>query len=891
MTNSQFSEYTTDYISGRMSLRPPQQKSLEILDEIFNAVKPSKNTSIDDALTTINKLYPTCSDFEREFPSLTFALATGVGKTRLMGAFITYLYTQHNIKNFFVVAPGTTIYEKLRDDLSPYKNDKYVFKGLDCFAVNPPLVSSGEDYRNKRLPFNSSDVNIYVYNIGKFNTESTRLRSGNVERLGEPFFKKLSRLDDLVVIMDESHHYRAKSGTKALNDLKPILGLELTATPLTNKGNKQIPFKNVVYEYPLSQAIADGFTRTPYALTRTDIEFYNFGDAELDRTMLEDGIAEHEATKLKLQAYSENYGTKLIKPFMLVVCKDTEHADKVEKFVKSNDFMSGDYKNKTLVIHSNQSGAIKDDNMRLLLSVESPDNPVEVVIHVDKLKEGWDVNNLYTIVPLRTATSKILREQMVGRGLRLPFGERTGDKFVDQVVLTAHDKFDDIIKEAKKGDSIFKAGNIISVTGKPQKPEIVQPKMNFSYDTGSEDNNEGTEPIDDEIRDRCREKVEAAINKAVQDSSATPKEQQENITQDVEESIKEDKDIGEIYNQNKDFFHDWLPHEIERNYVKAKEKFIPIPKIKISPTGIEEYEFTSFKLDVSSLTHTPIENNKLYQNLIDPREVKREAGKAIGTGINPRTELISKLREKPEIDYNKSADLLNSLVTDVLEHFRKKYGVAGTNNIIYMYKNDITGIIYNQMMEHFQYKDEGALFEEEIIRIDEVNLRWTYVKEKELVDLFSDDFNSRSVKSVLFKGIKKGVFDCANFDSAEGELTFARMLERDDDVINWLRPAPDQFRLYYKGNNKYIPDFVVETEDIIYLTEIKGEDRAKQVDVESKKVVGVKYCISATNWSKANGYKEWRYLFIPSKEATESVSFKVLSERFWIKEPSSPLPL
>ena len=77
-------------------------------------------------------------------------------------------------------------------------------------------------------------------------------------------------------------------------------------------------------------------------------------------------------------------------------------------------------------------------------------------IHVNMLKEGWDVNNLYTSVPLRTAASKIRREQMVGRGLRLP-GERTGDRDVDAVMLTAHDKFNDILAEAQKGDSIFKA--------------------------------------------------------------------------------------------------------------------------------------------------------------------------------------------------------------------------------------------------------------------------------------------------------------------------------------------------------------------------------------------------------------------------------------------------
>ena len=200
---------------------------------------------------------------------------------------------------------------------------------------------------------------------------------------------------------------------------------------------------------------------TPYAVTRSDIDFYNFGDEQLDKMMLLDGIACHENTKRKLEVYAANHGKRLVKPFMLVVCKDTDHAAWVEKFVKSDEFRGGAYRNKTIIVHSKQKGSETEANTRLLLDVENPENPVEIVIHVNMLKEGWDVNNLYTIVPLRTAASKILREQMVGRGLRLPYGERTGDKDVDAVMLTAHDKFNDILTEAQKGDSIFKAGNII----------------------------------------------------------------------------------------------------------------------------------------------------------------------------------------------------------------------------------------------------------------------------------------------------------------------------------------------------------------------------------------------------------------------------------------------
>ena len=456
-----FPLYTTDYISGVMSLRKPQTKSLKILEEITNAVPLRKGMNLKAALGAVHAMYPICTDFERDFMSLTFALATGVGKTRLMGAFIAYLYTQHNIRNFFVVAPNTTIYEKLKKDLSDNGSPKYVFRGLGCFTVQPQIITD-DDYREKNLSLFESDVHIFVYNIDKFNKEGANMKKVN-ELIGDSFYQALSDLPDLVLIMDESHHYRAERGMQALNELHPLLGLELTATPLVTKGNKQVPFKNVVYEYPLSKAIEDGYTRTPFAVTRSDIDFYNFGDEQLDKMMLLDGITCHESTKRKLEVYAVNHGKPVVKPFMLVVCKDTDHATWVEQFVKSDEFRGGAYRNKTIVVHSKQKGAETEANTRLLLDVENPENPVEIVIHVNMLKEGWDVNNLYTIVPLRTAASKILREQMVGRGLRLPYGERTGDRDVDAVMLTAHDKFNDILAEAQKGDSIFKAGNVIKV--------------------------------------------------------------------------------------------------------------------------------------------------------------------------------------------------------------------------------------------------------------------------------------------------------------------------------------------------------------------------------------------------------------------------------------------
>src|SRR4029079_6280344 len=95
-----------------------------------------------------------------------------------------------------------------------------------------------------------------------------------------------------------------------------------------------------------------------------------------------------------------------------------------------------------------------DENARRLLNIER-DGTTDIVIHVNKLKEGWDVANLFTIVPLRASASDILTEQTLGRGLRLPYGERTGIEAVDRLTVIAHDRVDEVIKAAKEPGSII----------------------------------------------------------------------------------------------------------------------------------------------------------------------------------------------------------------------------------------------------------------------------------------------------------------------------------------------------------------------------------------------------------------------------------------------------
>lgn len=885
--SDRFPQYTTDYISGVMSLRKPQAASLKILEEIVNSVPLRKGMNLKAALGAVHAMYPICSDFEREFMSLTFALATGVGKTRLMGAFIAYLYTQHGMKNFFVVAPNTTIYDKLKKDLSDWNSQKYVFKGLGCFST-PPQIIADDDYKTKTIDLFETDIHIFVFNIDKFNKEDANMKKVN-ELIGDSFYQYLSSLPDLVLIMDESHHYRAEKGAAALNDLHPVLGLELTATPLVTNGTRQVPFKNVVYEYPLSKAIEDGYTRTPFAVTRSDIDFYNFGNEQLDKMMLLDGITCHESVKQKLEMYAVNHSTPdhpvaVVKPFMLVVCKDTDHAAWVESFIRSDEFRGGAYRNKTIIVHSKQKGAESEANMRLLLDVENPENPVEIVIHVNMLKEGWDVNNLYTIVPLRTAASKILREQMVGRGLRLPYGERTGNKDVDAVMLTAHDKFNDILEEAQKGDSIFKAGNVIKVEDiVPEQVTYTQITIETEPDKTLEAAYELThiEKSDtaDALLKKASELISQEVSHHIQSTSAhtVTLAQTQEIVDTVTEKIAEDKDLGDVFKDNEMPLAAWLRYHTEETHRAAQAKFIPIPRIKITDAGVEEYGFVDFDLDLTEFTHVPIRNELLIQNLEDMNDRQRIKGDAIDfDGYNPKKIILEELRKKPEIDYEKCSTLLFKLISQVCDHYERQYGMNGMQNITMMYKRNIANKIYTQMLQDNHFFCENGFLQEEVIGTRNYNLQQSYGY-AERVGLY--DTYKEKIQSVLFDGIKKGVFSTAKFDSYP-ELLLARVLEVDTDVQNWLRPAPQEFNITYNHGRNYEPDFVVETENIIYLVEVKGEDKLTDADVVAKKKRGIQYCEVASRWGKANQYKEWRYLFIPSKQVMPNSSFMQLAKQF-----------
>ena len=880
MNEPLFPQYDAETIGGILSLRKPQTEALSRLDAILSAVPLLKPTE-EGALAKVRGLFPTCTDFERGFMSLAFALATGVGKTRLMGAFIVYLYANYGIRHFFVVAPNITIYDKLKNDLGNPDSEKYVFRGIGCFG-GPPAIYTKDDYRQKRL-FESEDISIFVYNIDKFNSEGAKMRSVN-EVLGESFVDWLANLPDLVLVMDESHHYRAEKSAEALDLLRPVLGLELTATPMATVKSKQVKFKNVVYEYPLSAAIADGYTRTPFALTRKNLHAFNFGDEQLDRVMLEDGIHWHEHIAKRLAEYAEVTGKRRVKPFVLVVCQDTAHAEKALEIVRSEDFFGGKYRDKVIKIDSKQKKAERDANTKLLLDVERAENPVEIVIHVNVLKEGWDVNNLYTIIPLRTASSKILREQMVGRGLRLPYGTRTGDREIDAVTLTAHDKFDELIAEAQKGDSIFRAGNIIEAEDiDKEKTENTQLRLGFESDEDAAARRDceqmGITPTEakknfvKEFKKRAKQKAVAATQPDGEKKAAAE------IAAECREELTRDEAFAEAYTSDQEVFDKFMGSEVTRIHTEVVNKYIPIPRLKMTETEPPEYGFADFSLDVSSLRHQPANTKAYAQNLTDAREtfILQDAGNFEPTE-EPDRLIIRRLRKRPEADYMKNAVLLWKLVREAFAHYEGQYGKKGAENIFLLYQKEIEGEIFRQLMRHRTFKE--GLFEERVLDERPTNLMQTY-RYEERVDLYGGF--SANIHSVLFDGIEKGVFSTAKFDSLP-ELQLARIMERRESAAEkWLRPAPQEFNIRYEyegTSHQYQPDFVAETEDARYLIEVKAANMLEDAQVLAKKARGVEYCRVASEWAKEAKSKPWRYVLIPDTAIHGNASFEILAGQF-----------
>lgn len=849
-------------IKYAMSLRTPQMEALSYLDAISahcDYRKDSKDV-IEAAATEYCEMQRTIkSGFD--FPSFCYAMATGIGKTRLMGACIYYLYKTKGYKHFFILAPGSTIYDKLRKESNP-NHPKYIFKGLEA-EMGRPKVFDGENYDTYPVKFEqmtlkverTSEIQIFIFNIGKiFNSKTdTQFNFHKFkETLGASFADVLAQFDDLVICMDEAHRYYAPASMKAINYLKPILGLEFTATPKNTS--------SVIYAYDIARGAAEGYLKIPVVTGRSNTAGYSQEDIE--EMKICDGLTLHEHRKAVLREYCSDNDLDYVKPIVLIACKDTNHAKKIRALIDSDTFQNGKYKGKVIEVHSKQTGEESEENIRLLLSIESASNPIEIVLHVYKLKEGWDVNNLFTIIPLNAAKSDILAMQTIGRGLRLPFGEQTGNEDLDSLDIVAHDHYRELVDEIKSSD-IFRYRDLDKTAVEPSETvgvtagvDDVQLSMLDFAITAS-----GVKTFAEISNPKTQLEIyQEYVKNFVAAQKKSRGEDPGQITLfDLHPEMSQNAGNGEPAEapaqQKQSEMADKQPLSQEKFVKTVMEysvKAISVPKILVQTTS--EVRFNHFEVQRTiadfEVAMAMIERfdaiNRQLLSVVDAQIL--EVNDAMNTLACMLLDTIS------ELSYD-DADF----VIDVVEQYLAQIPGDEENKrrIVRRYASLIVEDIRKQVYEHMDRRTQDV----HIIQKDLILFRRFVKNVKEDGKVrFDMPFTDKSnIRKYLFTGYKKSYYPANAFDS-DPERLFSIILEEDPDVIRWIKPPLNQLGLFWQAGQQYNPDFLVETNSGKFMVEVKALNEVTSEEVVSKAREGIKWCRFASTADP--DHKKWEYKLI-----------------------------
>jgi type III restriction enzyme len=356
----------------------------------------------------------------------------------------------------------------------------------------------------------------------------------------------------------------------------------------------------------------------------------------------------------------------------------------------------------------------------------------------------------------------------------------------------------------------------------------------------------------------------------------TPKVQ-EKVIDEIKESIKT------TYPEMPEKEQKEIAKDIETTYQTAVQEIIKnnilIPNIKVS---ISENKgiIKDFDLNTKSFSENILQQEfelireTIYDHKQDKIKIQAQ------TLDLPEFSILELLKKKSEIDYDNNSDVLYKLcgqaVNAIKDSLKKPETLGDT---ILMYRELIANKIYEQVKENItieivaKSKPEAEPYS--------LILPWNYSKEKDDEILnFRETVSAKLLSSKVFNGFSKSCHDKYKFDSIP-EKRFAEIIENSDDVIKWLRPASKQFNIWYNNNSdRYVPDFVAETADIIYLIEIKAENELDDKIVKMKEEAATNYCKNATEINKARNEKAWKYALIPHDKTDTNMTFKKLVTEF-----------
>ncbi len=447
--------------------------------------------------------------FDEDWTRYVLKMATGAGKTKVMSLLMAWSYFHRRYEpgsglsaNFLLIAPNIIVLDRLRID----------FDGAKIFFADPILPPNGYEGRNWAEDFQlavhiqdeiglvSDTGNLFLSNIHRvyegdsaptFEDEDTtdyflgKKPTGKTTDSQVDLSVIVRDVPDLVILNDEAHHVHDPGSAwfKSIEDI--VLRLrqkgsdlsaqfDLTATPKHDNG---AIFVQTVSDYPLVEAIRQGVVKTPVlpdAASRAKLhERKSAKFTEQYEDYLHLGFLEWQ----KVYDEFEKLGRKAI---LFVMTDDTRNCDEVKEYLESR---YAELRGAVLVIHTKNNGEISEaatgkskeelDKLRTASRViDSLASPYKAIVSVMVLREGWDVQNVTSIVGLRPYSSKsrILPEQTLGRGLRRMF---RGQDVPEKVSVIGTQAFMDFVESIKVEGVELEYQPMGAGTG-PKSPMVVE---------------------------------------------------------------------------------------------------------------------------------------------------------------------------------------------------------------------------------------------------------------------------------------------------------------------------------------------------------------------------------------------------------------------------------
>jgi type III restriction enzyme len=398
-------------------------------------------------------------------------MATGSGKTKVMSLAVAWQFlnavresdevAREYANTFLLLAPNVIVLERLKTDFAGgriFRVDPVIPRELEIFWEFD-CVMRGEA---EKTP---AEGMLFLTNIQQFYERIDRNEGAEPEQMtavlgSKPPTQKLELTDfgdrialragHLLVLNDEAHHTHDENNEwsktiRSLNTKTPLAAqLDFSATPRFTKG---AIFPWTISDYPLKQAILDNIVKRPMKGVARIVEAKSDYASVRYRGYLTAAVE-------RWREYRDQLALLKRKPVLFVMMNETKDAEDVADWLREKypaEF-GGD---KTQVIHTDKSGEVSKKELdvarKAVHDVDEPESPINAIVSVLMLREGWDVKNVTVVVGLRpyTAKANILPEQAIGRGLRLMFRETPVD-FTERVDIIGNQKFLEFVDDLEK---------------------------------------------------------------------------------------------------------------------------------------------------------------------------------------------------------------------------------------------------------------------------------------------------------------------------------------------------------------------------------------------------------------------------------------------------------